>query len=293
MSPQFFSSRNEEQPKMGSLKRAFVAVCLCLPSTFSWAQASQPAYRVLDGADLQKMTKNGGATGVLLDLNLMRLDDGALKDRDFFDYFVRLNNCGNRKIVTEPNNEFDYPSIQAFYREKASEILRVVPATVSARTTGFQLGEYDRRTGSFPIQISGKDTLVQFDRVTPIPNRNIAWTCPEASGQAADRGPSKYIRMGRKPVYQITFSLLTFTKVGMDEASARKYVEGLSSQDRGRSVDILIDVDIVQQPPQLGDAPKDPRDTTPAKLEVTFRGEVKKVSLVKFGTLEPVATLYP
>jgi hypothetical protein len=137
-----------------------------------------PAYHTLDPASFKQFDGSSGfsaeiVSGVILDLNLIHLQPTVLNDSKFLNYFIRINNCGSLEINTQMNNEFVYPKMAAFYKDKAAEILKAVPSELGSLSfrKPVTLGQYDLSRMTFPLTTELR--LDHFD-VARIPRRRIA-----------------------------------------------------------------------------------------------------------------------
>jgi hypothetical protein len=101
------------------------------------------------------------------------LQPTVLNDSKFLNYFIRINNCGSLETNAQMNNEFVYPKMAAFYRDKAAEILKAVPSELGSLSfrKPVTLGQYDLSRMTFPLTTELR--LDHFD-VARIPRRRIA-----------------------------------------------------------------------------------------------------------------------
>jgi hypothetical protein len=244
----------------------------------------------MDSEDFQQIALDSNQTGILLDLDLMRFGEGVLDDRPFFDYFVLLNNCGNSKILSQMNSEFDYPAIKAFYKEKAPQILASVPSTLTVRIPGPSLGVYGPATASFPWRLSGGAAWNNASGTGPFKLNYLSLLSSRVSrciGGVRRYGSTIFNkRSGDWPVYQVTFPTLTFASLPMNEEAAKKYVESLGPREV-RMTSFILSIEILPQSPQLKEIDA-PMTRYARELQVTFAGQVKKVTVVS-GKGEPLA----
>lgn len=61
--------------------------------------------------------------GVRFDVNYLRLNPAALRDKALMQYFIALNNCNDRDVERRLSNELDYPSLAEYYGPRAAQIL--------------------------------------------------------------------------------------------------------------------------------------------------------------------------
>jgi hypothetical protein len=192
------------------------------------ASASTPAYRTLDPVSFKALQP-----GEALDLNLFRLQPSLLEDAQALNYFIRLNNRGNGQIESQMSNEFDYPQIAAFYKARASEILKGLPPTTLTFSVHTSLGDYDLARKAFPF-----NQQVQLDHFDVVP------------------GPGANAVRGLGASYEIAFKGVIFNELPMDEAAARNYVASLPAVANPspvarlalRGVNLRVDVEILDQP---------------------------------------------
>jgi hypothetical protein len=267
------------------LKLRFVVSAAAAALGFLFAQASAqappPGLRTMDATEINRIivghgdTDPGGGTGVQLDLNLMRFDPASFDNPDFFKYFVAMNNCGNPGIDNSLNSEFEYPKIAAFYKDKAPNILNQVPTTVRVQLGNLLLGQYDPARKAFPIASSTTNGSItqsrelMVDHVDPMPMHTALIVCGPASRLLARSGTY---------IYRIKFDPLKFTEVPVDEATARDWVQSST----GRTVRLLLEVDILPQAPQVMSALHKPTG-------VIFSGAVKRLVVVTAGSRRTVS----
>jgi hypothetical protein len=225
-----------------------------------------PAYRTLDPASFKQFDGSNGfsrgidasvVSGVVLDLNLIHLQPTVLNDPKFLNYFIRLNNCGNLEIDAQMNNEFVYPKMAAFYKDKAAEILKAVPSEIGGLSfrKAVTLGQYDLARMAFPLTTELR--LDHFD---------IARQFSCVSTQF----------FGGLPTYQIRFNPVNFREMPMDELKAREFVAGSPGS---RGVVLKFDLDIVEQQP------------TTLNGKVVFLGKIRTVTALRTDYPIPLAVL--
>lgn len=249
---------------------ACVVIWLC--ESFAIAQAPGPKLAVLDEAGWQAITSRGNFIPVQLDLLLLRAQPSLLDDPSFMRYFIMLNQCGappaqQMSVMRSLRSEFDYPSMAAFYKPKAADIVKVAPdrfTIAMAASYGpdghYQLGEWDPERKAFPfVDAYKKPMTVKFDNVTP----------------GGDRNCTRNIQPDSPPVYRVMFAEQKFAELPMTEEAARAYT--LRHTPGTRHVTAIVEVQVLPDVPQT--FKKDPR-TGDKELYVTFQGRVTKVSII-------------
>jgi hypothetical protein len=221
-----------------------------------------PAYRTLTPTAFKQFDGSEGysgapdASGVVLDLNLMHLQPEVLNDPRFLNYFIRLNYCGGAdqfydelRLDQQMKNEFVYPRMAAFYKEKSAEILRTVPSELGSLSfrKNVTLGQYDLTRLAFPL--TSELRLDHFDIV----GRRGCLSNPGTDGL---------------PAYAIRFNPVVFREMPMDELKAREYVAGTPGT---RGVVLKFDLDIVQQQPIALNG------------KVVFTGKIRSVGVLRSG----------
>lgn len=247
---------------------AVLLLSLSLAGALGQAPPQPPG--IMDANEIHRILvgspgRPGGSDGVLLDLNLMRLQPSTLDDPEFLKYFIALNNCANPQIGAELASEFEFPKLSAFYKDKAATILSAVPTTIRLDLGSLALGQYDPIRKAFPIlnggwTAPGAPRQLGFftDHVEPFPTRTDLVVCIPANRFSSN-----------KPIYQIKFDALKFTEVPVDEAVAKDFV--LKSSDR--HLQLIVDIEILPQKPNLMTAPHRP-------WAVGLNGKVTKVVAV-------------
>lgn len=249
---------------------AFPATVLlvCLSLTGTLAQAPPQPLGTMNTNEMQRILAGNGpnypgaSDGVLLDLNLMRLQPSSLDDPKFLKYFIALNNCRNPQIYNQLGSEFEFPKLAAFYKDKAATILSAVPTAIRLQVGTLVLGQYDRVRKAFPIKNEGwtatgaqRQPGFSIDHVDPTPSRTALMVCQPAN-RLSDN----------KPIYRIKFDALKFTEIPVDQAVAESFV--LKSPTR--QARLIMDIEILPQAPTVMTAPNRP-------LAVVFAGQVKKL----------------
>ncbi len=253
------------------------------------AQNAEPKLATLDLPTWDRITSKGGSLVPQLDLILLRYDTSFLDDTNFMKYFITLNNCGDRNVAKGLNNEFDYPSMVAFYKPRAQEIVKFVPNTFSINMgTSFYLGEYDMTRKAFPF-VDGlrKRQVIAFNNVTPVNSPTGIPLCPgtNRSYRLTDTYSTKPAPF---PEYMVTFNEIKFAEVAVDEATARSFAARFPGGLR--PVSIILDIEVLPDPPKI--VRKKMAGTVITLTYVTFAGVVKKVSvLTSLG--QPLATINP
>jgi hypothetical protein len=267
------------------IRRIAFFVCAVLCQSFAIAQDSGPKLAVLDQAGWQMITSRGNFLPVQLDLLLLRAQPALLDDPSFMRYFIMLNQCGappaqQVSVLRSLRSEFDYPSMAAFYKPKAADIVKVAPDSFTLAMAApydqsghYHLGEWDPARKAFPfVDLYKKPTTVKFDNVTP----------------GGDRGCTRGIQPDSPPVYRVMFPQQQFAELPMPEEAARAYV---AKHGQGRGVTAIVEVQVLPDPPQS--CKKDPRSGD-KQLYVTFRGKVTKVSIVTDDAFRQLlGVLYP
>jgi hypothetical protein len=260
--------------------RSSISLAAVVVLGLSWmpafSQTPSQTLGIMDVNELHRIEMGGGpnsdgVTGVLLDLNFMRLDRTSLDDPEFLKYFIALNNCGNPQI--DKQFEFDFPKMAPFYRDKASKILDIIPTTIRLQLPMPILGEYDQVRHAFPILNDGRGVTaasrrqlypLMIDHVDPAPDRWALSACRPAESMDS-----------HNPVYQIQFKALQFSEIPMDEVTARNFV--LHSPQGSRRVRLVLDIDILPRTPTVFTHSGMPKG-------VVFAGEVRKLTV--FGPEE-------
>jgi len=266
-------------------------------------QDSGPKLAILDRAGMERLVSRGNSLATQLDLLLLRENLSLLDDdkRNFMRYFIMLNNCGApqldiARVHKAFTSEFDYPSMVTFYKSRAKEILTVVPNTFAIGMkffpnptnnqlqVAYMLGDYDMARKEFPfVDYQNKKLTIGFDGVTPSDDRSAGGNC--AIQELMD-SPSYQVNA---PVYMVTFKKVTFNALPVEETAARRYVgsAGVGAAGVGRSVTLLLDLEILPDAPQIS---SDPRKG--GTLYVKFPAELKKVTVLD-NRDRPIGILYP
>ena len=179
---------------------------------------------------------------------------------------MAANNCPNANAIAFAkalNSEFDYPKMAAFYKDEAPEILKGVPSSLTVTLGGFVLGQYDSGKGVFPF--------VKTTTLTDIEPINDIGTCG-AWGYGPKNAQDPFFE--QRLDYRINFKPpITISTLSIDEANARKFVEGLRTANRG--VLIVVNLEILPAPtksPQRQEAVAD-------RWLVNFDGRVNKITV--------------
>jgi hypothetical protein len=277
------------QPALKALRELGLLTCLgFLLHSVAISQTPEKNYRVLDNAAIGRLRNSAAEPTVMLDLNLARLQPSLIAgDAPFLNYFMMLNNCGDMGMLRALKSEFDYPAMAGFYKAKASEILSSVALPVGAMSPPFFLGDYDAARKAFPFVGYGRPGAprkpVKLGSLTIHADRG-GLPCANAL-MAIPGGAFNSVLSGAGPFYTVRFDANNeFAELPMDEAHAREYVAGL--RGAGRMVTLLIDFDILSQPPAS--------TTTGGFVYINLAGTLKKVTAVKTAMPNAVlGTLYP
>jgi len=266
-------------------------VCLLLQGV---AAPQTPASKngILDEATLTRFRNSAAEPAVLLDLNLARVKpDLVTNDQPFLNYFIMLNNCGNMAKLHSLTSEFDYPSMAAFYKSHAAEILAPLSLSVGMMSPQLFLGEYDPARHAFPfvgyMRPGAPAKPANLDGIS-VGNR-VGLPCQNALQVATAvrttnlKSVSVLSNLG--PFYTIHFKENSqFAELPMDEVHAREYVEGL--RGGGRMISLLVDFDILPEPPTIA--------IKSGAAYITFEGKIKRVRAAKSAMPNVVlGTLYP
>ncbi|MGC2112517.1 MAG: hypothetical protein WA655_23565 [Candidatus Korobacteraceae bacterium] len=201
-----------------------------------------------------------------VDLLAIRLNKSLLDDKRIMKYFILLNNCsGPPDIQAAVNSEFDFPSMAAFYKAQATQIVSGVSNSITVDVGPFVLGEYDSGRKAFPfIEAAGTKRKPVVAEGVGIPHRNISPPCGDSPG---DRwyGPMHGILTER-----VSFKRMSFDDFPLDEISARNYVSYVSSiHAPQRIVFLRVDIDILENPARITDYGRG----------VDFDGKVTKITV--------------
>lgn len=259
----------------------FLPLLLCLP-ILTAAQA--PAkYEILNW---QRVEARGQSTGMRLFLNLLRNDPSLLDDEDGFRYFMAANNCDNANpFMHALSSEFDYAGMVKFYKAKAPEVLKSTPTSLTMMLTGFYVGQYDAARGVFPfVDGHGQKKTTVINNIDP--RNDIRDTCPTISLNVA----RKREFFAHQLQYQINVKPATISELPMDEAGARAFVEGLrlARPGQGRSVLLLVDMQILPTPTKLGQ-----RMPNGAYSPVNFDGKITKITVLNAESQKSIGVIVP
>ena len=253
-------------------------------STHGWLRAEE----------LERM-ENGA---VHLDLAAMRFIPDMLTQKSVMQYFIALNNCHDSGIQRALQNELDYPALASFYGARTKDILAGLPDTAGVvlyrgntkgavlwgRPTGgydptlktLTLGEYDVARKAFPILVSDKSKSFEVAGTQEVVAERSSQqkSCPTAYNTVMHPGGIA----GIPASYSVTVAPMTFSELPMNEADARKYIEGASSGQRG----VVLGVDLHLKLNAQRSTAKEP----------AFDGTVARVTVLKNTSFQPVGTLY-
>jgi hypothetical protein len=271
----------------------FAVVCLCLPFPAALAQETTPQYGTLNKDTMEKL----GNGPVRFDLALFRLAPSLLDNKANLSYFIALNNCDDKRIGKMLQNELDYPTLAAFYRPKAQEILDALqpyyvgfaefrgPSTRIWDDQGLYLGEYNTTRHAFPLIYKpgpngGKQTGAKLDgSLAMAADRGVlSKSCPTAWSILM----FNHSEHSLPSIYSVQFEPASFDEFPMDEAAARSYIDNNGSNPR--RVTLLVDVQLVDGTPQL--------TNENGRLEkASFGGQLSRITATREQNGEPVGTL--
>lgn len=132
-------------------------------------------------------------------------------------FFIQLNNCNNPQMNRLLDNEFEYPKIAAYYKERAKEILSEVPSTISYWRT-VSLGQYDSSAQGF--RVDPEPRIIQVDGVG-YPD------CKIFGGLPLTRTQEGFVIRSRGDVDRYVVVPFQLTRLPMPEEAARQYLDGL------------------------------------------------------------------
>jgi hypothetical protein len=241
------------------------------PSSTPAAPAAK--YAVLQPADLKKF---GNGAALRLDLNLLRLQPQLLDQKPYMRYFIALNNCNDKSIAKMLDNELDYPDLVTFYKPKAQEILSSLPMSAGAAIyndpglwkKALTLGEYDKAKGAFPILYGGQPGTADVPATI---NFEFGKTTYRNACPVAVQVSSSHPHEAMPEYYSVTIKPMSFKELALDEAAARKYIEGAGSS---RGIILIVDVHLLDTAPTLK---KIGEQVTGAQ----FAGEIARVRVTK------------
>ena len=218
---------------------------------------------------------------VIYDVNFLRLYPAALSNKRVMQYFIGLNNCDDDSIERAMLNELDYPALANWYGLNAQRILASLPTAVTdiayRKNTVLMLGDYNAQQRSFPFRFAARNAADIPDGLSFQANRvSIRSACPVAASAAARSA-------GELPLeYRIGVRPYSFAELPMQEAEARKYIEGVGAHTR--NVFLALDVRI------LGAAPAFTR-LGGAVSRAGFDAEIARLRVIDARTSQPLGTL--
>jgi len=189
-------------------------------------QSSPENYPTLSADQMRDMAVGSNDIAFMVRLIQMRQNAEQLNTANFIGvstdlkFFIQLNNCNNPQINRLLDNEFEYPKIAAYYKERAPEILSKIPTTISYWLT-YSLRQYDSSTHSFwvdpkprimPVDGIGQPNCKIFGGPTLYKNRYGIFVRSPSNADGVDR----YLA--------VPFGL---TRLPMAEEAARQYLSSL------------------------------------------------------------------
>jgi hypothetical protein len=213
-----------------------------------------------------------------------------------------LNNCnaGPRDYVSVMrglNNEFDSPSIIAFYKPKVPGILDLVSDTFTLTLqtpngggTGFWLGQYDMSAKDFPfVNLAGASLTAPITLCSVFPADAPSGRCSSPFNVA----------------YKVNFPAIQLTQFRMDEQAARNYVATVRNiPGRPRPIYVQVELQILPTAPEVSMPHSVPMNMAQCDLMlgrsepgqrqvVTFSGKVKKITAITTVGNQELGQLYP
>jgi hypothetical protein len=262
--------------RRGNASYFLVGILLCLEIPVV-AQNALPKLAVLDRAGMERLE----AEGVSIQLNLLwlREDISLLETNERSQHsFILLNNCmaphaDLSAVQSTFGNEFEYPSVIAFYKSKARDVLKLVSNTITVTAGSFNLGQYDMATKEFPIVEEGN---INSKLESPI-TLNSLTIVDVGNGRCLG-----LLRAANNATYEVAFPDVTFSALRMDEDAAKSFVSSVGDV-RHRRIAVQLDVEILQGAPRV---------STDRGSVVTFPAKVNKATAVTLDG-RPLGVLYP
>ncbi len=263
---------------------AYLSFLICLSPSVLFGQAAGAKYPILNWQQLEAARPSAG---MRLFFYLLRNDTELLQDEDVLRNFMAVNNCQNNAFARALNIEFDYPGMKAFYQSKAPEILKTGPLSLSMMLSGFYLGQYDTAKKLFPFVDSHgtKPAATVFHNLEP--GNDLHDTCPMLAVRGVTQKRDFYAYYLR---YQVNVQPVTVSELPMDEAGARNFVESLrfGRAGAGRSVNLLVELDIIDAPTKLG-----PHLPNVGYAPVNVEGRIKKITIISVETQKTLGVIVP
>ena len=173
-------------------------------------------------------------------------------------FFIQLNNCNNPQMNRLLDNEFEYPKIAAYYKERAKEILSEVPSTIWYWRT-VSLGQYDSSMQGF--RVGPEPRIIQVDGVG-YPD------CKIFGGLPLTRTQEGFVIRSRGDVDRYVVVPFQLTRLPMPEETARQYVDGLTNPAQ-RQIALKFTIQITPDSVSCKS-----QDQVRGEIEAAARGEV-------------------
>jgi len=218
-----------------------------------------------------------------LALSLIRSTPHLLDDDEFLRAFVILNNCANPNFQIHLGNEFDYPQIARFYKEKAQQILADIPSEITLQET-VSIGDYNVARGAFPV-IRREPNLSQADFATGVIQvRPISQCMSQPFNFDIEAGsPAKFRRFW----VQVAFKPVVLQELQMSESDARQFIayeEGIGrapSTGLPRVVYLTTQIQISQSPPKITIEHLGAGRKLDDRTIIEFSGQIKEITVTK------------